>query len=145
MADIRPITEADETAWTKWRAGRPKVIRDLAKRFRPWKLYRMTSTGHRVIPYSFSEDGTMTVVVSARYNLIRFERRVFGINPDDLVECDLPPEGELVGETLTPAQQLAYINDRRAENGLPPLTEAELGEMAMDGECAMSDTEREPH
>lgn len=57
----------------------------------------MRSTGHRVVAISFGEEeGTgrvvMRVAVLARFNPgLTFERQVFGIDPDDLEECDLPP------------------------------------------------------
>lgn len=64
----------------------------------------MKITGHRVFPVSFVEhpDGrvTLTVCVHARFNAIIFERNVFGIDPDDLEECDLPARGEEVGAVL---------------------------------------------
>jgi hypothetical protein len=66
----------------------------------------MKSTGHRVTLYSFGErtDGgkiSLTVNVLGAFNLVTFERRVFGIDPDDLEPCDLPEKGEPVGALLT--------------------------------------------
>lgn len=43
------------------------------------------------------EKVTCRVGVSGEFNLITYERDVFGINPDDLEECDLPGPGEQVG------------------------------------------------
>ena len=57
----------------------------------------MKSTGHRVTMYSYSENGTVTVNVTGDYNVVVFERQVFGISPDDLEECDLPAPGEFLG------------------------------------------------
>jgi len=92
-----------------------------AMRFPPWELLLLRSSGHRVLPYSYADDGTLSVVVLGRYNLISFERRVFGIEPDDLEPCDLPAEGEVLGVTMSPQQQLDYINQQRKKNGLKPL------------------------
>jgi hypothetical protein len=49
--------------------------------------------------YDEGEDGSITlqVQVLARFNFVAFERRVFGIKPEDLEECDLPGDEELVG------------------------------------------------
>jgi hypothetical protein len=137
MADIREVEEDDEDNWKLWYETRPEVIQQLARRFRPWKLYRLRSSGHRVVLYAFNEDNTLTVSVLGRFNLLKFERRVFGIPPDDLEECDLPGLDEPLGVTLTAEEQLSYINGRRAENGFPPLAQAELDEMSVDGQCAM--------
>ena len=90
---------AEEQArkWDEWVKERPECVRVVAERFKPWKLYRLKESGHRVYLKSFSEDGTMTVVVCGRFNFVMFERNVFGINPDDLTECDLPEPGEVTG------------------------------------------------
>jgi hypothetical protein len=101
MAKIVDWTPKQEAAWAKWVDSRPKVIQDLAERIPPNRLYLLKSSGHRVIPYSYSEDGTLTVAVLAEYNAVAFERRVFGISPDDLEECDLPEPGEILGSCLT--------------------------------------------
>jgi len=86
--------------YEKWIAARPPAVAAVARRFQPWKLYRLPS-GHRVTVYSFGEkpDGTvtLTVTVSGDFNLVTFERNVFGVNPDNLTECDLPAAGERLG------------------------------------------------
>lgn len=123
MANIVEPTKEMTAAWQGWLATRPAVIREMGERLVPWKLYRMKSTGHRVTVVSFFEDSTVRVNVSAEYNLLSFERQVFGIAADDLEECELPPSDEPVGEFMTPDEQVEYINERRAENGLSPLDE----------------------
>ncbi len=92
--------EFDESRFDDWLSGRPGVIQDLGRRFRPNRLYKMASTGHRVYPLSYSEDGTLTVAVTGEYNLLAFGREVFGIKPEDLEECDLPESGEPLGVAL---------------------------------------------
>lgn len=85
--------EEKKRVLAKWLRGRPKIIKTLADRFPPWGLYRMVSTGRKVRLYSYSEDGTLTVHVLRAHNPgILFERRVFGIEPDDLVR--IPEEGK---------------------------------------------------
>ena len=94
-------TPAQEKGYRKWVRKLPAVARALAERFDPWTLYRLKSTGSRVTIQSFADDGTMTVAVTGRFNLVTFERQVFGIAPDELEECDLPPADEPVGAALT--------------------------------------------
>jgi hypothetical protein len=93
MAIIRPV---DEQALENWIATRPPVIQEMVRSHPPGRLYRMKSTGSRVEIDSYAEDGTVTVWVSRNWNLVLFERNVFGVPIDDLEECDLPPPSELV-------------------------------------------------
>ncbi len=87
--------------FAKWLAERPEKIREMAKTHPPDRLYLLTTSGHRVTLHSYSEGGTVTVNVLGKYNLLTMERRVFGIDLPDLVECDLPPEGEELGVVYT--------------------------------------------
>lgn len=117
MANIKEPTQADRRAWKKWLKGRPSHVRAVAERFEPWKLYRMKSTGQRVTVYSFGEGEdktvTLTVTITGEFNLIHFARNVFGIDPNDLEECDLPAPGEPVGATMTPEQVAENIDEIR--------------------------------
>jgi len=97
MAEIR---ELNQKAWQEWVSTRPECIQKLCKSHPSNKLYRLADSGHRVTLYSYSEDGTLTVNVSGDYNLVAFDRQVFGIKPEDLIECDLPEEGEILGTAL---------------------------------------------
>lgn len=104
------IYDIDERAWAEWVKGRPPVIQAMCERFPPGRLYRLKPTGQRVTMHSYNESGTVTVEITGEYNLVDFNRQVFGINPDDLEECDLPAAGELLG-TLVPADHVdAYID-----------------------------------
>lgn len=94
MAILFALEEPDYSAWVN---SRPAIIKEIAQRLPVNKLYRLKTTGQRVTMYSISEDGTVTVDVTGQFNLIAFERRVFGINPDDLEECDLPGLDEPLG------------------------------------------------
>src|SRR5579862_6161244 len=99
MAHWFTPTEKEKTGYAKWVESRPAMVREVAARFAPWILYRMKSTGHRVLVKSFGEwehGVSLTVVVDGRFNRLAFERNVFGVEPDDLEECDLPPLGEQV-------------------------------------------------
>lgn len=104
---IAEPTAKDVKEWRAWVRSLPPKPRAVAERFEPWRLYRLKDTGDRVTFYSVADDGTLTVVVSGAFNVVVFDRRVFGIDPDNLEECDLPGPNELVGTLLTPDQ----VND----------------------------------
>jgi hypothetical protein len=86
----------------EWIASRPESIRRMIEALPPDRLYRMAS-GSRCTLYSYNEDGTVQVEVTGQYNRVLFSRRVFGINPDELVECELPSPGEDWGDTMAEA------------------------------------------
>jgi hypothetical protein len=118
MAKIRDI---DQVAFDAWVATRPPVIQRLCKRLPPDRLYLIKSTGQRVTVYSWSENGTVTVDITGRYNLITFDRQVFGVDPDDLEECDFPPSDQPIGTILTDEADIeAHIDAQRAARGFPP-------------------------
>lgn len=104
MARIVEPTSEQEAGYRDWVASRPPHVRTVAERFDPWSLYRLKS-GHRVTVLSFGEakDGcvTLTVNVSGEFNLLAFERQVFGVPPDDLEPCDLPDAAEPIGAVLS--------------------------------------------
>jgi hypothetical protein len=87
--------------WRKWCASRPPGVRELAKRFPPWELYRLKTTGQRVTVASYYENGTLRVNVPSEYNMVLFEASVFGIDPNDLEPCDIPSPGEPTGCMLS--------------------------------------------
>jgi len=129
MANFCEVTDEMIEGWKQWATGRPKVVQDLAERFKPWKLYRLKTTGHRVFLLSFFENGTVTAAVTGRFNLVAMERQVFGIDPADLEECELPSADEMVGVYLSEGEQLLMTNRRRAEHGLPALTIEEFSNL----------------
>lgn len=105
------IEEIDQGAFEKWLSDRPRIIKELAKKIPPGRLYLLKTSNHRVFPYSYNEDGTLTVVVSGEYNSVCFERNVFGIKPDDLEECDLPDKNEILGAVLTEENEINEFID----------------------------------
>lgn len=117
MAQIREMNED----WDAWLAERPQVIQDLAKRLPPNLLYRMRGK-HRVTLYSYEEDGTLSVHVSGQYNRVLFSRHVFGVLPDDLVECDLPGPDEDLGDS---AEEAGY-SDQDIKDVLIPRLKDEM-------------------
>jgi len=100
------LCELDEKEWGKWVKTRPKIVRENCEKFPPNKLYRLKNTGHRVTIGAYAEDGTMRVYVSGDYNLVAFERQVFGIKPEDLEECDLPTKDEMLGSFDIPLDEI---------------------------------------
>lgn len=88
-------TEEHVLQWDAWVAERPEIVQRVAKKFQPWKLYRLTTTNHKITLAIFDEEDdntvTLRVNVLAEFNdNLLHERCVFGIVPDDLVECDVP-------------------------------------------------------
>ncbi len=112
-----------QPGWKAWVDSRPAVIQVLCKQLPPNLLYRMKDTDQRVTIVSYNEAGTVTVAVTGEFNLVDFEREVFGVSPDNLEECDLPEKGEELGVTQTPEETLQQINMLRALHGLPPIEE----------------------
>ena len=129
MAEIYPI---DQKEFNEWLAGRPKIIESVATRHPPNRLYRLRTTDHRVTVFSYSEDGTITVAITGQYNLLKFPRRVFCIDPDDLYECELPADDEPLGTTQDPDDTFKMINGFRADHGKEPMTRKEFDEFDME-------------
>lgn len=103
--------------WAAWYAERPAPIVKLAKRFAPWTLWRLDhGKGRRVFVRSFQEmeDGsvTLTVIVSGQFNAVLMERSVFGVDPETLVESDLPAPDELVGNAGLHPDQVIRASKR---------------------------------
>jgi hypothetical protein len=105
MAVICEMNEAGRA----WLATRPVVVQQLAAQVAPNRLYKLKSSGHRVTVYSYCEDGTVTVAVTGDYNAVVFDRRVFGIKPEELEECDLPEPGERLGTMLADETRLLAL------------------------------------
>ena len=124
MAVIETPTPDMIAEYQAWLAGRPPQVRAVAERFRPWELYRLKTSKHRVIVLSFGEtmDGRveLTVLVSGQFNAVMFDRQVFGINPDDLEPCELPTEDEVLGTMMTPEEVDENIDALRAMAGITP-------------------------
>lgn len=115
MANFEEPTGEMVADWSAWVADRPQVVRDLilSRDFAPWKLYRLKTSGHRVTIHSFDEhkDGppTLRVHVTGKYNAVAFERTVFGIHPEDLIECELPASGEQLGSANLSEDQVRAL------------------------------------
>jgi hypothetical protein len=54
----------------------------------------------------------MTVSVRGEFNLVSFERNVFGVKPEDLEECDLPSPDDSTGAVLSTQQEIDEFIER---------------------------------
>ncbi len=104
MARLVDVPAEAEAEWASWVEERPPVVREIARRFDPWSLYRMKSTGQRVTVVSIYENGTLKVEITGQFNVIAFDRQVFGIDPDDLEPCEAPGPDEVTGALLSGEQ-----------------------------------------
>jgi hypothetical protein len=99
-------SDKERVAWEVWLLELPEFVRVVAEKFDPWTLYRLKTTSQRVVVVSIDEHDdksvTLTVLVSGEFNFVSHERKVFGIKPEDLEECDLPKPGELLGSLDAP-------------------------------------------
>ena len=116
MSNISDPTPEQLRGWNDWVQSRPESVRSVASKLFPWKLYRQKSSGHRVTVQAFDEqlDGkvTLRVMVGGEFNLVAFERSVFGVDPEDLEECDLLASGEALGSANLSVEQCRKILDR---------------------------------
>ncbi len=118
MANAWEPDAAQLKSWAEWCETRPCNVRRVAEKCPPWKLFRM-DTGHRVTVTSYQEREasphtvSVTVAVTGEYNRVRFARQVFGIDPDELEECDLPGDDEELGEEIARENVPAYLKLRR--------------------------------
>lgn len=135
MARFYDPTPEQEAGWLAWVAERPPAVRAVAERLDPWSLYRMKSTGHCVSVHSLSEGPpvTLTVNVTADYNLVLFERQVFGIDPADLEPCDLPSPEDVTGAAMTRDEVTENLDELRV------LARPDLWEMGTDGKARRKD------
>jgi hypothetical protein len=112
-------TSEQVLAYAEWVVERPSEVRAVAEKLLPWVLYRMKSTGHRVTIHSVEEheDGsppTLKVDVTGDFNLVAMSRRVFGIDPEDLEECDLPSPDEPLGDMRVPIEDIRAAMKKRS-------------------------------
>jgi len=98
MANWMEWPDEKEQLWQEWLKNKPPIIKELAARFPPYKLFRLKPTGQRGPIVSLSESGTVTMQITGDFNRVMFAKNVFGLNPDDLEECDLPGPDELLGD-----------------------------------------------
>jgi hypothetical protein len=123
MANWYEPTDLMRAQFRGWVEERPPRIRETIERLQlaPWKLYRLDTTdrtSHRVYISSFGEPRdpaapvTVRVMVTGEFNLVAMEREVFGIDPRDLVECELPTKDEPLGDAGMTPEQVRYTMER---------------------------------
>ncbi len=87
----------EELQESKWFLSRPKKVQEVILKYPPGSKYKLESSGHIVILYSYEEEENgdcekCSVLVLHEYNPgLLFERKVFGIDLKDLQT----EEGEL--------------------------------------------------
>jgi len=101
MAKWIEWTTEQEAAWAEWLSARPQAIQDIVAKYnlRPDNLYQLKETGQIGYIHSLNERGTLTMDFTDtfnQHNLYMSNRRVFGLNPEDLEECDLPEGVEVI-------------------------------------------------
>lgn len=106
MAELQKLTLREQEELADWLDNLPLKCKEVATKYPPNRLYLLKSTNQRVFIVSYYEDGTLGVFVSGKYNLTQFERKVFGIQPADLVECDLPNPNQPVGTILKSDEEI---------------------------------------
>lgn len=114
MAILKEMTAAELVDWNLWVDDLPAEMREGVRAKPPWLLYRHAATGQRVTICSYAEDGTVTMAVGGEYNLVSFERNVFGVPITALEECDLPGSDEDTGVLLKTREEIdVYIREQR--------------------------------
>lgn len=138
MVALYTPTPEERAEFEAWLAERPPAVRAVAERLVPWELYRLKTTDQRVTLHSYDEpllkdgspdpDGKVTVkvIVGGKYNFVTMERLVFGIDPDDLEPCSLPPKEEPVGVVYTDPDEVEAFVDRVRVDSFGPERAAEI-------------------
>jgi hypothetical protein len=103
------VKEMDMKAWEEWVKTRPPAVKELCRKLPPDRLYRLKNRDVLVTIVSYSEDNTVTVSITGEYNVLAFDREVFGVNPKHLKECNLPKEGEIIGTPLTGFKEYSHL------------------------------------
>ena len=132
MKYVEPTAE-HLAAWRTYVADLPPAVRAIAERYDPWTLYRLKDTGQRVFLLSFFDpdaNGKVTcrVAVTGEFNLVTHERAVFGIDPADLEECDLPRADEVLGSFDFPIEVLKDLMQRYPGGAPPEVMQALIGQ-----------------
>jgi hypothetical protein len=105
MAKVIEWTAEQRANWDQWVASRPDIVRELATKFPGDRLYRIKKSGDRGTIASYSENGTMTLIVDGTYCRVLFGKNVFGLHPDDIEECDLPGPDEQLGDFASESEE----------------------------------------
>ena len=117
MANIMKPTPENLEEHSRWLEELPPQEKVIMEKFPPWKLYRLKSTDQRVTIMSIGTYDNIVkfrVAITGKYNTLLFDRQVFGVDPEDLEECDLPtgPVGTAFTEPDEVEQVIKLIKER---------------------------------
>lgn len=113
MARFVEPTPEGLAGWEDFKKKAPASVRAVAERFNPWTLYLLRPTKQRVFLVAINEGGTLMVGITEHFNVVDVNTKVGGINPDDLVECDLPGPEVKVGRTVPLEKEAEYLSGFR--------------------------------
>lgn len=99
-------TEEDRVFWQAWLDERPPVVRQVAERFNPWTMYRLTTTGQRCAVLAFASSGTVRVYAEHETLGPVTGVEAFGIAPETLVPWDGSARPEWIVEEIPGGQDL---------------------------------------
>jgi hypothetical protein len=86
--------ELNKVAFDEWFNTRPPLVQEVIRKCPPDTVFRSKKTTKLCYVVSYGEDGTVRVFVPREWNPHLFaivDIEVFGIDPNDLEEADLPP------------------------------------------------------
>lgn len=116
MAEIYALTDEQKQLVADWIKECPGAITEMVASHPGNKLYKMKQTGQRCEIHAYSEDRTVTVLITGKYNRLICDRTVYGVPIDDLEECDLPGPDEPLGSLLTEQKGIdAYVEAIRPQ------------------------------
>jgi predicted secreted Zn-dependent protease len=85
--NVIKLNNVEQAEWRKWLNKQSPIVRKTAKKYPPYKYFYLPATDKVCIPYSYADDGTITVTIKQTFNKhtkLSLDRRVFGISPSDL-------------------------------------------------------------
>lgn len=94
--DQSPAEQEIFATWLASKENNPAVY-VTAHTHPPDRLYRIDGSDWRAGIIAYCDDGTVTVAVSGKYNLIPYEFVVEHVDPSTLFECELPGDDVQVG------------------------------------------------
>lgn len=88
------LTEKQKKDWDDWFSKLPENVKPIVEKIAPWKTYRLKNhddIGSRYVPIEYNEgmNGKVTITC-AKFNKIMpilGGYSVFGMKPEDLIEC----------------------------------------------------------
>lgn len=78
------MSKAKKAILEAWLIGRPKVVKELARKFPPWESFVLKGQEEVGVyqPIAYSEDGTIRCL---KTDFLGFQVQVFGMKPSDLI------------------------------------------------------------